>query len=94
MALDERARHDLHAKLEQVLGPNEAGTLMSYLPPVGWADVATKRDLDQLASKVDLERFRADISREIHAEVRSLMVFVSSLFIALAGIAFAAARLT
>lgn len=45
MAVDERARHELHRKLEEVLGPNEAATLMSHLPPVGWADVATKHDL-------------------------------------------------
>lgn len=44
MAIDERARHELHRKLEEVLGADEAATLMSHLPPVGWADVATKRD--------------------------------------------------
>ena len=31
---------------------------MEMLPPVGWADVATKRDLDQLA-----DRFRADLAQ-------------------------------
>jgi hypothetical protein len=48
MAVDERARHELHRKLEQVLGADEAATLMAHLPPVGWADVATKHDLAQL----------------------------------------------
>lgn len=48
MAIDERARHELHRKLEEVLGADEAATLMSHLPPVGWADVATKQDLAQL----------------------------------------------
>jgi hypothetical protein len=49
MAIDERSRHILFQKLEEVLGSEEATTLMEHLPPVGWADVATKRDLDQLA---------------------------------------------
>ncbi len=28
--------------------------MMELLPPVGWADVATKRDLDQLEERMDL----------------------------------------
>jgi hypothetical protein len=49
MPVDERSRHALYLKLETILGREEARTLMEHLPPVGWADVATKRDLDQLA---------------------------------------------
>lgn len=49
MPVDERSRHALYLKLERILGREEASTLMEHLPPVGWADVATKRDLDQLA---------------------------------------------
>lgn len=41
MAIDEQERHRLHQRLEEVLGPDEAGTLMAHLPPLGWADVAT-----------------------------------------------------
>lgn len=44
MAIDERARHELHRKLEEVLGAEEATTLMSHLAPMGWADVSTKHD--------------------------------------------------
>jgi hypothetical protein len=54
MVLDERARHELFLRLEQVLGPESAETLMEMLPPVGWADVATKRDLDALEQRMDL----------------------------------------
>lgn len=54
MALDERARHELFLRLEQALGPESAETLMELLPPVGWADVATKRDLDALEERLNL----------------------------------------
>jgi hypothetical protein len=66
MSVDERSRHKLHARLEEVLGPEEAAVLMEHLPPVGWGDVATKRDLDQLSvlMKRDLEQFRAENKRE------------------------------
>jgi len=56
MATDEAARHELFSRLEATLGLEAAGTLMAYLPPVGWADVATKRDLDQLEMRLD-QRF-------------------------------------
>ena len=55
MALDESSRHALYQRLEDVLGREEAITLMEHLPPVGWADVATKRDLDALAEANRLE---------------------------------------
>lgn len=58
MVLDERARHELYLRLEQALGAESAATLMEMLPPVGWADVATKRDLDALEDRIEL-RFAA-----------------------------------
>jgi len=45
MAVDERSRHELYRRLEEVLGPEAATTLIEHLPPVGWADVATRHDL-------------------------------------------------
>lgn len=48
MAITEESRHQLYTRLDDVLGPQEANTLMEHLPPVGWADVATKQDLDHL----------------------------------------------
>ncbi len=58
MTISEETRHRLYRRLEEVLGPEEAATLMEHLPPVGWADVATKRDLDALEGRMDL-RFDA-----------------------------------
>ena len=49
MATTEQNRHELYQRLEKVLGTDEATTLMEHLPPVGWADVAPKRDLDHLS---------------------------------------------
>lgn len=50
MAVDEAARHQLYTRLEETLGTDPTSTLMSLLPPVGWADVATKDDLRTLES--------------------------------------------
>lgn len=44
--IDERSRHDLYRAFEGLVGADNADALMSLLPPVGWADVATKADLD------------------------------------------------
>jgi hypothetical protein len=67
MGIDERARHDLFLRLERVLGSEEAETLMEHLPPTGWADVARKRDLDQLAAatKRDLDQLAAATKRDL-----------------------------
>ncbi len=57
MAISEESRYHLYQRLEEVLGVEEAATLMEHLPPVGWADVATKRDLDAFgdATKRDID---------------------------------------
>ena len=69
MALDELSRHQLHSKLREALGEEAAATLMEYLPPVGWADVATKHDLDLQAAltKRDLDALEERIGRRIES---------------------------
>ena len=71
MAIDERARHELYLRLEEHLGAEAATTLMEHLPPVGWADVATKRDLDQLRTltKSDVDRLGDQLRAEIHKAI-------------------------
>jgi hypothetical protein len=58
MATTEESRHELYTGLQEVIGTARATTLMEYLPPVGWADVATKRDLDALEERMNF-RFEA-----------------------------------
>jgi hypothetical protein len=89
LALDERSRHALHSRLEEILGPDEAATLMEHLPPAGWADVATKRDLDHLEAKI-----RADFRGELIGFQRNIIAWTTGLDAALVGLVFAAAKLT
>ncbi len=60
MVVDERSRHELYRRLEKVLGPEAATTLIEHLPPVGWADVATKHDLAGLEQRLELRFDRID----------------------------------
>lgn len=71
MAIDERARHELYLRLEEHLGAEAASTLMEHLPPTGWADVATKRDLDQLRTltKSDVDRMGDQLRAEFHKSI-------------------------
>lgn len=68
MAIDEQSRHRMYLKLEEILGQQEARTLMEHLPPVGWADVATKRDLDALSdsNRREHERIETVLRQEMH----------------------------
>lgn len=74
MVLDERSRHQLYLRLEDALGADAASTLMEHLPPVGWADVATKRDLDQLRHDLDQHAavMRSDLDQHAAITKRDL----------------------
>jgi hypothetical protein len=84
MAITEETRHRMYQRLEEVLGPEQAATLMEHLPPVGWADVATKRDLEMQ----DL-RFEA----VLHREIQKLTFRLFAAFTALAGLFVGAVKL-
>lgn len=60
MVVDDRSRHELYRRLEEVLGLEAATTLIEHLPPVGWADVATKGDLAALEQRLELRFDRID----------------------------------
>ncbi|MHB1139911.1 MAG: coiled-coil domain-containing protein [Microthrixaceae bacterium] len=72
MTISEAERHQLYQRLEAVLGREEANTLMEHLPPVGWADVATKADLEHLGQVMDLRlRDEANLLRLEMAGMRT-----------------------
>ena len=103
MAIDERSRHALYVKLEQVLGAEDASVLMEHLPPLGWADVTTKRDLDGLEARLGLRleateqrilaTLRAEVAMQTAAQTRAMVFALSASVLCVAGLAFAATRL-
>ena len=103
MDVYERSRHELHQRLREVLGPDEAGTLMAHLPPVGYSDLATKADLRQLGERLELRmdamshELRGEIE-QVRAEMqkmgRSLMLSFITVMAVLNGILFAALRVS
>ena len=97
----------LYRRLEEILGPDEATTLMEHLPPVGWADVATKDDLHQLESRLetrldarievlgaDLRTEMANLSAELHSTLRTNTLVTIGAIVALVGLLNTALSLT
>ena len=80
MAITEESRQDLFQLFESTYGREGALLIMEYLPPVGWADVATKRDLDAQTALLsrDIEGAKQELRAEISGlEVRMLNAFGS-----------------
>ena len=73
MAVTEESRYQLFQRFEELLGREGVSTLMELLPPVGWADVATKRDLDRLGSTLDarIDRLGVELRAEMFREQRN-----------------------
>jgi hypothetical protein len=105
MSVDERARHRLYLRLEEVLGPDEAGTLMSHLPPTGFADLATKQDLKNLEQRLtgnvdsleqrltgSMDSLEHRLTARMEQLARRLVMWTSSMVLAAAALAFAAGR--
>ena len=81
MAMTEEQRHELDTRLEEVIGMGPATTLMEGMPPVGWADVATKRDLEHLEARIELAeaRFDASLQRSLREQSNRFMLGVGAM---------------
>jgi len=79
MAITEEQRHESFTTAEEVLGADQAETLMSLLPPVGWADVATKQDLagleERMATRLEstVNGLRAEFQRDLRQQLVTVL---------------------
>ena len=78
MTITEQSRLNLYESMREHHGEEVAVTLMEMLPPVGWADIATKSDLEHLRSEITLS-FRAELE---HALRRQGQWMVATIFAA------------
>lgn len=62
-------RHRLHRRLDELLGPEDAATLMEHLPPNEWNQLATKADISEL--RQELRDFERRITEHVDLRVRA-----------------------
>jgi len=72
MTVDDHTRMELHRRLTEVLGDQEADTLMAHLPPVTWQNVATTDSVDstRVVLATQIHALRSDVDRHV-TELRS-----------------------
>jgi hypothetical protein len=93
LAISEALRHQMYERFVATFGAEVGDALMEHLPPTGWADVATKRDLDMVRVELrgeiaelrgELGELRGEIS-ELRGEVRAGHSELSGEFARLSG---------
>lgn len=70
MTATDRERVQLHRHLDQVLGEEDASTLMRHLPPAGWSDLATNTELGRVETTLRAEITRVETT--LRAEITRL----------------------
>lgn len=93
-AITERGRRELYEHAEKSWDKRAAGVLMALLPPVGWAEVATKADLaaTEKALRGEIAGVRGEIKSENAKLLRTLLWMNVTTMIALSGLVFTISR--
>ena len=93
MSITEASRFQLRTAIGQILSEEAADTLMELLPPVGWADVATKTDLQHLREelKADIQAlqlsFEKTLEKRLHEQTKwfiTTMIAMNAVTVAVA----------
>ncbi|MCO8125979.1 hypothetical protein NHL50_02020 [Acidimicrobiia bacterium EGI L10123] len=76
MYVSEFQRHEVFKWLEEQMGPERASIMMDLLPPVGWGDVVTTRDLHAEVGglRSEMQAGFAELRAEMHAAHSGLLV--------------------
>jgi hypothetical protein len=88
MAVSEARRRDLYNVLDELLGTDEADTLMAYLPAYATIDVATKDDIRRLEDRLSgmdarFDRIEDRLDRFFITQSAGLIAMVGTLIAAI-----------
>ena len=93
MSITEASRFQLRTAIGHILSEEAADTLMELLPPVGWADVSTKTDLQHLRAelKADIQAlqlsFETTLEKRLHEQTKwfiTTMIAMNAVTVAVA----------
>ncbi len=80
----EKRRHDLYNAVSDIIGPEQATTLMDYLPTVTNHHLSTTDQFELL--RRELSEFRAEIRSETKSEFQRVNDRIDRLFYALVSV--------
>ncbi len=93
MSITEASRFQLRTAIGQILSEEAADTLMELLPLIGWADVATKTDLQHLRDelKADIQALQLSIETTLEKRLHEQTKWFNTTMIAMNAVTVAVA---